>query len=162
MTAELLKIERESCPAALFIGRKYQKPNWAEWWENGWFEVLEALPGLPVNDDGYIGATRKDEYWIGMFFPLNTPVPNGFEAAEMPAADYAVCYLYGSETGSELYSEETRQLCRKAMRESGFVPRTDGWCFERYNCPRFTTPDEHGKVILDYAVSVEGVNPSDT
>ena len=119
MTAELLRIEREICPAALFIGKQYEKPNWGEWWENGWFDVLEAIPGLSVNDDGYIGLMRtiagKTEYWIGMFFPVDTSVPEGFDAVELPAADYAVCYLYGSETGSELYSEETRQLCLNAM-----------------------------------------------
>ena len=33
--------------------------------------------------------------------------------------------------------------------------KEDDWCFERYNCPRFTTPDEKGNVILDYALSVK-------
>lgn len=31
----------------------------------------------------------------------------------------------------------------------------DDWCFERYSCPRFTTPDAEGSVILDYGISVE-------
>jgi hypothetical protein len=29
------------------------------------------------------------------------------------------------------------------------------WCFERYNCPGFTTPDNNGNVILDYGISIE-------
>ena len=31
----------------------------------------------------------------------------------------------------------------------------DGWRLERYNCPRFTAPDEQGRVVLDWAVDVE-------
>ena len=27
-----------------------------------------------------------------------------------------------------------------------------GWRLERYNCPRFTAPDEQGRVVLDRAV----------
>ena len=30
-----------------------------------------------------------------------------------------------------------------------------GWWLERYNCPRFTAPDEQGRVVLDWAVDVE-------
>ena len=30
-----------------------------------------------------------------------------------------------------------------------------GWRLERYNCPRFTTPDEQERVVLDRAVDVE-------
>jgi hypothetical protein len=29
------------------------------------------------------------------------------------------------------------------------------WCFERYNCPRYTMPDNNGNVILDYGISIE-------
>ena len=29
------------------------------------------------------------------------------------------------------------------------------WCFERYNCPRFTSPDNNGNIILDYGISIE-------
>ena len=33
----------------------------------------------------------------------------------------------------------------------------DGWRLERYNCPRFTAPDEQGCVVLDWAVDVEAL-----
>ena len=42
-----------------------------------------------------------------------------------------------------------------AMKALGFKRKEDDWCFERYNCPRFTTPDEEGNVILDYGISIE-------
>jgi hypothetical protein len=36
------------------------------------------------------------------------------------------------------------------------VDHTVCWCaFERYNCPRFTEPDENGDVILDYGILLE-------
>ena len=33
--------------------------------------------------------------------------------------------------------------------------RQGDWCFERYNCPRFTTSDAQGCVTLDYGIAVE-------
>ena len=35
-----------------------------------------------------------------------------------------------------------------AWQERGWTP--SGWFLERYNCPRYTVPDEKGNVILDY------------
>ena len=51
------KLVRESWPAFRFIGKKYSGPaNWDEWWANGWFETLEALPLSALNQDGYTEA----------------------------------------------------------------------------------------------------------
>ena len=50
---------------------------------------------------------------------------------------------------------EAHNLCLEELRRNGWVRREDDWCFERYNWPRFTTPDEQGRVILDYGISVE-------
>ena len=61
----------------------------------------------------------------------------------------AVAWVYGSE--GEVYGREEDAM--HALEEAGIpVARTpDGaiWCAERYVCPRFTTPDEKGCVILD-------------
>ena len=46
-------------------------------------------------------------------------------------------------------------LCLEKLKSLGFKRKEDDWCFERYNCPRFTTPDEEGNVILDYGISIE-------
>lgn len=161
MAVKLLEVKQESCGAARFIGKKYDDfVNWGEWWEKNWFAVLEAIPGLPINDDGYIGAVHivdgRPEYWIGMFFPAGTEIPDGFEAVDMEPMHYAVCYLYGDEHNGELYSMETHEQCLEALKVQGLKRKEDDWCFERYNCPRFTTPDAQGKVILDYALSIEG------
>ena len=88
MSVKILEVKKESFPAARFIGKKYtQGPNWGEWWQNDWFSVLEKKDWLLNNGDAYIGAVHivdgMPEYWIGMFFPINTEVPEGFDFKEM-------------------------------------------------------------------------------
>lgn len=158
---KILEIKRESCPAARFIGKKYASAvTWGEWWENGWFDVLEAQPGLlAINDDGYIGAKRivdgALEYWIGMFFEAGAAVPDGFDHVDIEPLEYAVCYLYGNPENGELFGLEPHNICLEELEKSGYERRHDDWCFERYNCPRWTDPDEQGNAVLDYAISVK-------
>ena len=159
MAVEILEIKKESSPSARFIGKKHEgSANWSEWWENNWFETLETVQRLPINTDAYIGAVHivngMPERWIGMFFPENTEVPEGFEYVDMEPRNYAVCYLYDKENSAEFYTLETHNMCLEALRAHGLKRKEDDWCFERYNCPRFTTPDEKGKVILDYGISI--------
>ncbi len=160
MAVKLLKIKKESCPAARLIGKKYVGDvNWGEWWENNWFANLESIECLPFNGDSYIGAVHivegMPEYWIGMFFPEGTQVPEGFEYVDIEAMDYAICYLYAPEGSEEFYSMETHDMCIEALKALGMKRKEDSWCIERCNCPRYTTPDELGCVILDYGVGIE-------
>ncbi len=161
MAVKILEMKKESAPAARFIGKKYTGgANWEEWWANNWFDRLEETPGLALNDNGYVGAVHivdgMPEYWIGMFFPSGTQVPEGFEHVDMEPVDYAVFYLCGSMESGEFFSMDTHNMCLRELEAHGLKRKEDDWCFERYNCPRFTTPDESGKVILDYGISVEG------
>ena len=161
MTVKILKVNQESCPATRLIGKKYYSvPNWGEWWENDWFAALEAMQCLPFNGDAYIGAVRvvngMPERWIGMFFPENTEVPEGFEYVDIEPLDFAVCYLYDKEGSGDFYTMDTHNMCLEALKELGMKRKEDDWCVERYNCPRFTTADENGNVILDYALSIVG------
>lgn len=160
MGVKILEVKRESCPAARFIGKKYESGvNWDEWWENDWFAILENNQSIPFNGDAYIGAVRivngMPERWIGMLFPVNTEVPEGFLYVDMEPLDYAVCYLYDKEGSGEFYSMDTHNMCLEELKAHNLRRKEDDWCFERYNCPRFTTPDEGGNVILDYAISIE-------
>ena len=160
MAVKILEIKRETCPATRLIGKKYVNgPNWNEWWENNWFAALETMKPLPFNADAYIGAVHivngMPEHWSGMFFPVNTEVPEGFEYVDIEPLDYAVCYLYGKENSNEFYAMDTHTMCLKALNDHGFKRKEDDWCFERCNCPRFTTPDEKGNIILDYGISIE-------
>lgn len=159
MAVKLLEIKRESWPAARLIGRKYTgAPDWKEWWEKGWFEVLEQNQCLPMNGDAYIGAVHivdgMPERWIGMFFPADCAVPEGFQSVDIEPLDYAVCYLSDKEGSGGFFTMETHDMCLEALRAEGFVRKEDHWCFERYNCPRYTTPDGEGNVILDYGISI--------
>ncbi|MBO5254060.1 MAG: GyrI-like domain-containing protein [Clostridia bacterium] len=160
MAAKIVDFRLENCPKARFIGKRYVgSPNWGEWWENGWFDVLEQLPQLPINDNAYLGALRVAdgvlEYWIGMFFEADTPVPDGFDFADTDPMSYAVYFLYGSEQSGELFGLERHNMCLEDLKARGITRFEDNWCIERCNCPRFTTPDEHGNVVLDYLISVE-------
>lgn len=157
---EIVKIVRESCPAARFIGKKYtSSPDWGEWWEKGWFDILESAPRLDFNGDAYLGAVRivdgDPERWVGMLFAPNTPVPEGFEHVDIEPLDYAVCYLRDREGSGEFFTMDTHDACLDAMEAQGLVRREDDWCIERYACPNWTTPDADGCVILDYAIAIK-------
>ena len=170
----IIRIYRQHLPARRFIGKKYGDSDrvngsfgakWGEFFENGWFDVLEAAAISPIEEgyeDGgaYLGLMHmKDgepfEYWIGMFLPPDTPVPDGFESREFAESDLGIGWVYGSE--DEIYGRESDVA--EALAEEGMRIRTDAagayWFFERYGCPRFTTPDEQGNVILDIGFFVE-------
>lgn len=69
---------------------------------------------------------------------------------DIPAGDIGICWIYGNESTGELYGIEPHNACVKKIEEQGWKVAENSWFFERYQCPRFTTPDEKGNVILDY------------
>lgn len=165
---EIIKVYRESLPALRLIGKKYTDNDrgpsggfghkWGEWFSKGYFNTLEQLGPLPENGDAYLGCMRcagEFEYWIGMFFAAGTPVPDGFMYADIPSGDIATCWIYGREDNGELYGSNPHNMCMEKVQEAGWQVVQDAWFFERYNCPRFTTPDEKGNVILDYCIYVK-------
>ena len=159
MAVKIVEIQKESWPHVRLIGKKYDgAPNWGEWWANDWFSKLECSPRHPLNQDAFVGAVRvkdgKPERWIGMFFPVETMAPEGFDYIDLPALDYAVCYIQAPDGSQDFYTHETHQLCLDALKAQGLTRKEDDWCFERYQCPRFTTPDSQGNVILDYGISI--------
>ena len=160
MAVKILEVKREHCPAARLIGKRYEgSANWEQWWENDWFSVLEEKQPLAFNGDAYIGAVQiadgRPQRWIGMFFPTDTQVPEGFEFIDIEPMDYGVCYLYEKENSGEFYTIDTHNRCLEELKAHGMKRKEDDWCFERYNCPRFTTPDEKGNVVLDYGLAIE-------
>jgi hypothetical protein len=164
--ADVLKTYRQSAPAMRFIGKKYADEDrvnggfgtqWVEWFTHGWFEKIQSTfdpKALYEDGDATIGLMRwKDgepfEYWIGAFCPKGTVVPEGFVSVDFPATSLGVAWVYGKEP--EVYGQEHE--CAEALKKQGFEILGDEvgayWFFERYVCPRFTTPDEQGNVILD-------------
>ena len=165
---EIINSYRQEMPALRFVGKKYGDEDrvhgmfgakWGEFHENGWFGVLEGLidnKGDETCEDGaaYIGLMRWKEgepfqYWIGMFMPAATEAPEGFQYVDFPAAILGTCWVYGPE--SEVYMKEGQ--CAERLEADGMkiMPNGEGayWFFERYQCPRFTAPDERGNIILD-------------
>ena len=163
---EIVSILREDTPAVRFIGKKYSASEnfgamWGQWWQNGWFGPLDELEGRAVlNQDSYIGAKRivngDLEYWIGMFFEPSTEAPEGYESVDVEPLSFAVCWVRDKENSPELTSFETHNRCLEELARQGMIRKEDDWCFERYQCPRYTTPDEEGRVILDYGIAIEG------
>ncbi|MEA4832899.1 MAG: hypothetical protein VB118_09845 [Oscillospiraceae bacterium] len=173
--AEIIKCYTQKIPATRFIGKKYGDSDrvnggfgnkWGEWFQNGWFESIESACKTKTcetfKDSGaYIGLMRhKDgepfQYWIGIFTPEGTEVPEGFEYRDFPASILGVCWVYGDETKGEVYMQEGR--CSGKLMENGHAIQSDNgayWFFERYTCPRFTTPDDKGNVILDICFYIE-------
>ncbi|NLM39207.1 MAG: GyrI-like domain-containing protein [Firmicutes bacterium] len=161
--AELVRVYRESLPKIRLVGKRYTNQDrdqyggfghkWGEWFQNGYFIPLDQLTQLPDEMNGYIGCMRMEpefEYWIGVFTTDETQVPEGYDYVDIPAGDIAVCLLKGREDTGELYGMDVHTLCERAVEEQGWEIDYGGWFFERYNCPRFTDPDEEGRVILDY------------
>ena len=151
-----------------FIGKKYPNfgPMWGEWFANGWFDLVESAMGgadsilkIWPNGGGYVGLERRAqgqpfEYWLGMFTPADTPVPEGFACVDFPAMGLGTCWLYGSEK-----AVHDVKACRPALIENGMTLGQDAlggeWSFENCLCPRYTTPDEKGNVIMDYCYFVK-------
>ncbi len=159
---EIIKVFRDPVPAMRFIGKKYADyGGWGEWFMNGWFDAVEGAMGGPdailavwENGGGYCGLERRGdvpfEYWIGMFTPAGTPVPEGFACVDFPAGTLGTAWIRGPE--GEVHG--AIPACAAKLAEAGMEPLRDAdggvWSFENGLCPRFTVPDEKGNVILDY------------
>ncbi len=176
---KVTSLYREHMPALRFIGKRYTPADlnadgllmdkWNEWFQNGWFNLLSNLPGLPgyegVAHTGYHNGAET-AFWIGMMFSKDTPVPEGFDAADLPAGHVAVCWLRGYRETGELFRPNARNLCLTRIREAGYTMKMDfdgepcKWTFERYHHRRFFIPDDEGRITLDYCVYVVEREPA--
>lgn len=170
---EIIKIYAQDVPAMRFIGKRYTAEDsdngsfgkkWGEAFDTGLLDSIEAAEGedelLYEDADAYIGLMRdcgdnNFEYWIGKFTRPGTPVPEGLGCVDFPKSRLGVGWARGLE--QEMYPRED-EVIQKII-NSGVMPKKDdagsGWFFERYQCPRFTTPDAEGKVILDICFFAE-------
>lgn len=168
---KIVKTLVEKMPAVKLIGRRYTDKDrdengmfsgwWGKWFEEGLFDKLKVCHGLERISDDYIGAIRclgegkGFEYWIGMLMAPDDAAPEGFDEVMIGGGDLFVGYIYGTETNGEIYGEQAVRLFYEELKKSGRKPIIGGWEFERYNCPRFTEPDENGNVILDYCTYLQ-------
>lgn len=165
---QIINTYRQFVPAMRFAGIKYHDEDrfdgtfafkWQEWFKMERFSELESLltSGFKrsyEDHDASIGLMRQKEgepfeYWIGMFLPEDSAVPDGFDFIDFPASHLGVCWVHGTE--DDVYCKEDK--CAQKLEAGGFRIMNDEkgarWFFERYVCPRFTSPDESGKVVLD-------------
>ncbi|MDR1822160.1 MAG: hypothetical protein LBQ91_06970 [Oscillospiraceae bacterium] len=172
MSAEIINAVREDYPALRFIGKRYTNADcdpvtgmfsnkWEQWHSEGLFGALagHANPAPEHGDSclAFMGADGEEfEYWIGIFFPEGTPVPDGFDVADIPALSAGVCYIKGTEP--DIYLQHDRcvaELLAEEITASTDLAKPRRWfAFERYSCPRYTEPDGQGNVILDYGIVV--------
>ena len=166
--AEIINVYKELIPPVRFIGKCYTHEDgqgcgyghrWDEWFGNGWFDVLEGLGKIEGIEDGQLGFIRgipeHGGYWIGMFLPPGTEVPDGFASFDLDEGHVGVCWIKGPENDGSIYG--MHEQCLQALREKGMGDFLGGgpepaFFFERYVCPRFTHADEQGNIILDYGV----------
>lgn len=166
---------QQNFPKTRFVGIQYGEDDrvngtfgslWGQWFENNRFQTLENK----VDEDflfvypeaqAYIGLMRyKDgepfEYWIGMFLPEGCQVPEGYAYVDFDFEHAGICWVQGKE--EFVYGCEAQ--CFEKIAENGMELMKDKqkafWFFERYCCPRFTTPDKNGEIILDIGYFVKG------
>ena len=159
MSLKITKVEIETLPALRFIGKRCMcdpsdfVARWNEWLENGWFDQLDELGVAPENGDVYLGMTSDSgsRYWIGLLFPPGTPVPDGFEYADILSSKYAIFGIAGKKEG-ELCSEDGAILCFEEMDKRGLIQNSDGQDFEQYS--RLAS-DGKGKILLECLFAVK-------
>ena len=88
-----------------------------------------------------------------MFAPEHTPVPDGFVSVDFENLSLGTCWIYGRE--DEVHDTSA---CLPSLAANGLEPWRDAdgavWSFENCVCPRYTTPDADGNIILDYCYFV--------
>lgn len=170
---ELIKCYEEAAPAARFIGKKYGNTDrgpdggfggqWHDYMANGWDKLLEkSAPGAEkLFPDGlsHIGLMRYSmeeaaepfEYWIGVFAPPETRVPDGFASVEFAPGTLGVVWIRGDEPDIFGKEGECAGLCMKnGMKIASVDGKDRAWYFfERYANGRFGTRDAEGKTVLD-------------
>lgn len=155
----ITSVTQEKLPTVRFIGKRYNGNEsiyikWKLWKNNYWFSILENLDSRYANT--YIGAKRvvngSLEYWIGMFFLLNTDVPEGFEYIDIDEINLANFKLQG--TAHKATSFETHNLCLAELSKHNVTRFEDHWCFECYDDKSIDHIGTDKAITMDYKISI--------
>jgi AraC family transcriptional regulator len=153
------KVYQQELPALRFIGKKCietSEPvkvlNLLDSWQlNRWFDAIEKQSSIDYKaffegGDAYINLVQKKDglftYWMGMFVPDGTEVPQGYEAIDFSPMTIGVCSVYGKRDEIVNYETECRAIDNAP------------WYFRRFNWHRFFGEDVYGKRLLDYCYPV--------
>jgi len=176
VSIEIKKVYKQFIPQTRFIGKKYGDSDridggfgfaWQQWLEQNWFDdIIKAAGGQDIvnnlyeDGDACLGLMRYKEgepfeYWIGLFTPTNTTVPDSFEFIDFEQSYCGISWYYGQEP--EIYGKE--ELAMNKLEENGMSMIADKqgayWFFERYSPSRFHQKDEHSCVTLDIGFFVQ-------
>lgn len=166
---KLIKLEVISLPKLCLVGKElkinmeeHMKGNnripgfWDKCFGDGTFSTLEQQPDFIYND-AYVGFMmdwdKGDGYFsyvCGILMKEGVTIPDGFIMRGIEPTDAAVGWIQGKDTAD--VCSDAHAKTEKALREAGYKCDDMKWCMELYNCPRFTTPDENGEIILDYYI----------
>ena len=175
MAIEVTNAYKEHFPALRLIGRRYTDDDrdkaggfgnkWAEWIGCDAFATMkQAVNAAPYNDDALGLMTMRGDmtgftYWIGLFYPAGTAVPDGYDFIDLPDSDIGIGWVCGNEESGEIYGGPPHEAVIRKLDENGIGnfrndisgQGSDTYCFfERYNGARFTEKDQNGNVTLDY------------
>lgn len=169
--AEFIQLEIKELPSLLVVGKEIrysmealmQGDNrlgklWDTCFAENIFAALEAQPDY-VYDSSYVGAMtdwdRGDgdfSYICGMLMREGAQVPQGYRSCKLVATRVAVGWIRGTDTADVCANAHAQT--ENALKEKGYDCTGMRWSMEVYNCPRFTTPDENGRIILDYYIPI--------
>ena len=170
--AELVHFEVKDFPETTLIGKELRYSMellmkgdnripafWDACFADGTFIRLEAQKDF-VLDGSYVGAMQDWDkgdgdfsYICGMLMKSGAAVPEGCISRVLPASRIAVGWIKGKDTPD--VSSVAHALTEGRLKEEGFTNEKMAWCMEVYTCPRFTTPDADGNIILDYYIPLD-------
>ncbi len=169
------KVYSEHFPELRLIGKRYTNEDrgedggfgaqWNEWMEGGRYDVMKREVGAVPFDTSTLGLMTMHgdgsdfAYWIGLFYPAGTNVPEGYDYLDLPESNIGVGWVCGNPDNGEIFGDEPHMAVCQKLAEAGIGsfrndvagPGSNTYCFfERYNEPRFTEKDADGNVTLDY------------
>jgi hypothetical protein len=172
---EVTRVFKEHYPKLRFIGKCYTnddrdemggfKNQWDEWMGGDLFSIMKNAVQVPAFSDDTVGlmTMRGDmtgfTYWVGLFFPADVNVPDGYDHLDLPESNIGIGWVYGNNESGEIFGGPPHEAVCKELEANGIGSfrndiagqGSDTYCFfELYNCPRFTEKDENGNVTLDY------------
>ncbi len=170
--AKLIKFEVVELPKIYVIGKElrysmdaHMKGDnrigalWNQCFAEELFTTLEKQADF-IFDPAYVGVMldwgKGDgdfSYVCGMLFKEGASVPEGCVIKEIDATKAAVSWIQGKDIND--ICSQAHEMTQKKMREQNLPCDQTTWCMEFYNCPRYTTPDENGEIILDYYIPVQ-------